>query len=198
MTVFTAYTKEQILAYLKVQAPHAQVHVDDKEALKYSANGKAQDFIKGRILAYVAVGDVEDIRGVLKTARKYHLPVVPQSADTSAVIGADGIDGCLILSVTRLNQIKEINPADSLAIVEPGVINQDLDQAARKQGMFYAPDPASKPISAVGGNAATNAGGMSCVKYGATKDNILGLKVMLADGREIKLGGRTFKQAFGY
>lgn len=135
---------------------------------------------------------------MLKTARKYHVPVVTQNRFTSTVIGADGIAGSFILSTAGMNQIKEISKADSLAVVEPGVINGDLDQAARKQGMFYAPDPGSKPISGIGGNVATNAGGMSTVKYGATKDNVLGLKVVLADGRELKLGGRTLKQAFGY
>lgn len=198
MTVFTANTKTEILNYLKKQAPHAKIHFNDQVAQEHSANGKAQSDIQGEILAYVAVGDIEDIRGVLKTVRQFHLPVVPQTADTSTVIGADGIDGSIILSVARLNHIKELSPEDSLAVVEPGVINQDLDQAARKQGMFYAPDPASKPISSIGGNVSTNAGGMSGVKYGATKDNILGLKVMLADGRELSLGGRTLKQAFGY
>lgn len=198
MTIFTANTKTEILNYLKKQAPHAKIHFNDQVAQDHSANGKAQSDIQGEILAYVAVGDIEDIRGVLKTARQFHLPVVPQTADTSTVIGADGIDGSIILSVARLNHIKELSPEDSLAVVEPGVINQDLDQAARKQGMFYAPDPASKPISSIGGNVSTNAGGMSGVKYGATKDNILGLKVMLADGRELSLGGRTLKQAFGY
>ncbi|MCD2256932.1 FAD-binding protein [Lactobacillus sp. CC-MHH1034] len=198
MAIFPAYSKDEILDYLKQQAPHAEIHVADEVALKYSANGRAQDKIDGQILAYVAVTDVADIQGTLKTARKYHIPVVPQTGDTSTVIGADGIDGAIILSLIKMNRIKEISKDDSLAVVEPGVINGDLDQAARAQGMFYAPDPGSKPISTVGGNVATNAGGMSSVKYGVTKDAILGLKVVLADGREIKIGGRTFKQAYGY
>lgn len=121
-------------------------------------------------------------------ARQYHIPVIPQSADTSTVIGADGIDGSIILSTIRMNKIQEISKGDFLAVVQPGVINGDLDKAAREQGMFYAPDPGSKPISSIGGNVATNAGGMSSVKYGVTKDSILGLKVVLADGREIKVG----------
>ncbi|BDR58750.1 FAD-binding oxidoreductase [Xylocopilactobacillus apicola] len=198
MAIFTAETHQEMMDFLKKQTPHANIHVDDEEALKHSANGKAEDSIQGKIFAYVEVGDIEDIRGTLKTARKYHLPVVPQTADTSTVIGADGINGSIILSLKRLNRIKELSVDDALAVVEPGVINQDLDRAARKKGMFYAPDPASKPISSIGGNVSTNAGGMSCLKYGATKDNVLGLKVMLADGRELKLGGRTLKQAFGY
>lgn len=113
-------------------------------------------------------------------------------------MGADGVAHSFILSTKQMNQIIEIDKEDSVAVVQPGVINGDLDQAARKQGMFYAPDPGSKPLSGIGGNVATNAGGMSTVKYGATKDNVLGLKVVLADGREIKVGGRTLKQAFGY
>lgn len=78
------------------------------------------------------------------------------------------------------------------------MVNGDLDQAARKEGLFYAPDPASKPMSGIGGNIATNAGGLSGVRYGATRDNVLGLKVVLADGRVLDLGGKTTKQAFGY
>lgn len=198
MAVFTAYNHDQIIDFLKQQAPHAEIHIDDETAVKHTANGNAESSISGQILAYVAVGDKDDIRGVLKTAQKFHLPVVPQTADTSTVIGADGVNGGIILSVARLNHIKEIDKDDSLAVVEPGVINQDLDKAARKQGMFYAPDPASKPMSAIGGNVSTNAGGLSGVRYGATKDSVLGLKVMLTNGQEIKLGGRTFKQAYGY
>ena len=198
MAIFTAYDHAEILTALQDAAPHAEIHTDDKVAREHSANGNAQQEIAGHILAYIAVGDVPDIQGVLKVARQYHIPVVPQGADTSTVIGADGLDGSIILSTARMKRIKEISKGDLLAVVEPGVINGDLDQAARKQGLFYAPDPGSKPISSIGGNVATNAGGMSTVKYGATTDNVLGLKVVLADGREIKLGGRTYKHAFSY
>ncbi len=198
MAIFSAYTNDEIINFLKQNAPHAEIHVDDETSAKHTANGNAESSIEGKILAYVAVGDKDDIRGVLRTAQKFHLPVVPQTADTSTVIGADGINDGIILSVAKLNHIKEIDKDDSLAVVEPGVINQDLDQAARKQGMFYAPDPESKPMSAIGGNVSTNAGGLSGVRYGATKDSVLGLKVMLTNGQEIKLGGRTYKQAYGY
>ncbi|RRG04337.1 MAG: FAD-binding oxidoreductase [Lactobacillus sp.] len=198
MAIFSDYTNDEIINFLKQNAPHAEIHVDDETSVKHTANGNAENSIEGKILAYVAVGDKDDIRGVLRTAQKFHLPVVPQTADTSTVIGADGINDGIILSVAKLNHIKKIDKDDSLAVVEPGVINQDLDQAARKQGMFYAPDPASKPMSAIGGNVSTNAGGLSGVRYGATKDSVLGLKVMLTNGQEIKLGGRTYKQAYGY
>lgn len=198
MTVFRAFSNEEVITYLKAQVTDGQVLTDADTLKRYSFSANLTDADSGLALAYVEAHSTKDIQGTLRAARKFHVPVVPQSQTTSTVIGSDGITDCFILSTAKMNRILEISKADSLAVVEPGVINGDLDQAARKQGMFYAPDPGSKPISGIGGNVSTNAGGMSTVKYGATKDNVLGVKVVLADGREIKLGGRTLKQAFGY
>ncbi|WP_318767283.1 FAD-binding oxidoreductase [Lactiplantibacillus carotarum] len=198
MTVFKAFSDEEVLTYLKAQVPDGDVRTDAETLQKYSFSANLTDDDSGLALAYVEAESTKDIQGTLKAARKFHIPVVPQSQTTSTVIGSDGITGSLLLSTAKMNHIKEISKEDSLAVVEPGVINGDLDKAARKQGMFYAPDPGSKPISGIGGNVATNAGGMSTVKYGATKDNVLGVTVVLADGREVKFGGRTLKQAFGY
>ena len=197
MTVFKAFSDEEVLTYLKAQVPDGDVRTDAETLQKYSFSANLTDDDSGLALAYVEAESTKDIQGTLKAARKFHIPVVPQSQTTSTVIGSDGITGSLLLSTAKMNHIKEISKEDSLAVVEPGVINGDLDKAARKQGMFYAPDPGSKPISGIGGNVATNAGGMSTVKYGATKDNVLGVTVVLADGREVKFGGRTLKQAFG-
>lgn len=198
MTVFAAFSIDEILADLKANVTVGRVVTDPAALAKHSFSPNLTDADSGLALALIEAQTTGDVQGVLKTARKYHVPVVTQDRFTSTVIGADGIADSFILSTAGMNRIKEISKADSLAVVEPGVINGDLDQEARKQGMFYAPDPGSKPISGIGGNVATNAGGMSTVKYGATKDNVLGLKVVLADGRELKLGGRTLKQAFGY
>jgi glycolate oxidase len=198
LTVFRAFSDEEVLADLTAQVTDGQVFTDQATLTKYSFSPRLTDDDSGLALAYVEAHSTQDIQGVLRVARKYHLPVIPQDQTTSTVIGADGLTGSVILSTAKMNRIIEISKADSVAVVQPGVINGDLDQEARKQGMFYAPDPGSKPISGIGGNVATNAGGMSTVKYGATKDNVLGVKVVLADGREIKLGGRTLKQAFGY
>ncbi|CAM3186475.1 FAD-binding oxidoreductase [Lactiplantibacillus plajomi] len=198
MTIFRAFSDQDILTYLKQQVSDGQVVTDPATLKKYSFSANLNDDDSGLALAYIEAQSTADIQGTLRTARKFHLPVIPQSQTTSTVIGSDGITGGLLLSTAKMNRIKEISKADSLAVVEPGVVNGDLDTAARKQGMFYAPDPGSKPMSGIGGNVATNAGGMSTVKYGATKDNVLGVKVVLADGRELKLGGRTLKQAFGY
>lgn len=149
-------------------------------------------------VAVVLAKSVSDIQGTLKVARKYHLNVIPRNTDTSVVSGSKSEIGSIILSVKKMNKIIEISPNDSIAVVEPGVINKVLDSEARKQGLFYAPDPGSKNFSSIGGNVATNAGGMSSIKYGTTKNNVLGLKVVLADGRLITVGGRTLKQAFSY
>jgi len=198
MTVFSAFSDDEILDFLTQQVTDGTVHVDAATVKKQSFNPNASGGESGLARAYVEVGSVADIQGVLRTARKFHIAVIPQTTATSTVVGSDGIDGAIILSTRKLNKILEISKDDAIAVVQPGVINGDLDQAARKQGLFYAPDPGSKPISSIGGNVSTNAGGMSTVRYGATKDNVLGLKAVLADGREITLGGRTLKQAFGY
>ncbi|VDG21113.1 FAD-binding oxidoreductase [Lactiplantibacillus mudanjiangensis] len=198
MTVFKAFSDDDIIADLKANVTDGQVLTDADTLQKFSFSKNLSDDDSGLALAYIEAHSTKDIQGTLKTARKFHLPVVPQAQTTSTVIGSDGIAGGLILSTAKMNRILEISKEDSLAVVEPGVVNGDLDKEARKQGMFYAPDPGSKPISGIGGNVATNAGGMSTVKYGATKDNVLGVKVVLADGREVQFGGRTLKQAFGY
>ncbi|MDT7013059.1 FAD-binding oxidoreductase [Levilactobacillus namurensis] len=198
MTVFSAFSDEEILTFLKQQVTDGTVTTDPQTLRQQSFNGNATGGEGGLARAFVEVGSVADIQGVLKTARKFHLAVVPQTTATSTVVGSDGITGAIILSTRKMNRILEISKDDSLAVVQPGVVNGDLDQTARKQGLFYAPDPGSKPFSSIGGNVSTNAGGMSTVRYGATKDNVLGLKAVLADGRTISLGGRTLKQAFGY
>ncbi|MDY3983074.1 MAG: FAD-linked oxidase C-terminal domain-containing protein [Veillonellaceae bacterium] len=198
MPKFPAYTDDEIIAYLKEQVKDGQVFTDQKTLERHSFSHNETDESSALALAYIEVGSKEDIQGVLQMARKFHLPVIPQSSFSSLVIGADGEPHSLIVSTNRLNRIIEINKDDLIAVVEPGVINNTLDQEARKQGLFYAPDPGSRMISRIGGNVATNAGGMSTVKYGTTRDNVLGIKVILPDGRDVTLGHRTYKQAFGY
>lgn len=198
MAFFPAYTDEEIITFLKAQAPHAAIATDKSTLAQHQSGKYGLGAGDSALLAYVEVTDVADIQGVLKTARKFHLPVIPQTTATSTVSGSDSLRHGIILSTRRMNKIIDVSREDQVAVVQPGVVNQDLDAAARKVGMFYAPDPGSKAMSAIGGNVATNAGGMSTVKYGATRDAVLGLKVVLADGRELTLGHRTLKQAFGY
>lgn len=198
MTALSAHDTDFILDYLRRQVDSDCVITDTEILRKRSFNPLASDDDSGMALALVEARSIADIQGTLKTARTFHLPVVTQTRFTSTVAGADGIRGGLLLSTEKMDKILEINRDDSLAVVQPGVINGELDAAAHEVGMFYAPDSGSKNISGIGGNVATNAAGMHTVKYGATKDNVLGLTVVLADGRVVKLGGRTLKQAYGY
>lgn len=198
MATFYAYTNDDIIADLKKSAAGADIYTDQVTLKKHLNDPNGVDTATGNPLAYIEVHNVDEIKQVLAVARKYHIPIVPQDTATSTVSGSDAIAGGFILSTRLMNQILDVSREDQVAVVQPGVINQVLDTAARQVGMFYAPDPGSKKISSIGGNVSTNAGGMSTVKYGATKDSVLGLKVVLADGREISIGHRTFKQAFGY
>ncbi|GLB47547.1 FAD-binding protein [Philodulcilactobacillus myokoensis] len=198
MAIFKAFKDSDIINALEERAPHADVASDSKTLDQYQNDSYGLQIDHDHFVAIVKVSDVKDIQGVLSVARQYHLPVVPQTAATSVVSGSDAINHGILLSTAKMNQILEINPSDQVAVVQPGVINKHLNDEANKVGMLYGPDPASRPMSSIGGNVNTNAGGMSNLKYGSTKDSVLGLQVVLADGRILNLGGKTYKQAFGY
>jgi glycolate oxidase len=141
---------------------------------------------------------VDDVRAVLLEAGRTGTPVVPRGAGTGLAGGAAAPDGAIVLDVSRMRRILQLSPADELAVVEPGVITAELDAAAAAHGLQYAPDPASAAISSIGGNIATNAGGLRCAKYGVTRDSVLGLDVVLADGTLLHTGRRTVKGVAGY
>ena len=140
----------------------------------------------------------EHVSAVLNFANRRRLPVTARGSGYGYVGGCVPISGGIALSVARMNQIKEIHVADSIAIVEPGVITGVLQAAARAQGLFYPPDPASSKECSIGGNIATNAGGPRCLKYGVTRSYVLGLEVVVADGRVLRTGGRTHKNKTGF
>lgn len=139
-----------------------------------------------------------DVEKTLRFAYKNDIPVTPRGAGVGYVGGCVPVNGGIALSVARMNKIKEINIADAVAVVEPGVITGDLQAAARKKGWFYPPDPASLKECSLGGNIATNAGGPRCLKYGVTRQYVLGLEVVLPDGRVLRCGGRTHKNKQGF
>lgn len=149
-------------------------------------------------LALVEAREVAHVQAALRWASRHGVPVVPRGAGTGLAGGAIGEQGELVVSTARMNRILEISPEDELAVVEAGVINADLNVALAAHGLWYAPDPASRAISTIGGNIATNAGGLMCVKYGVTREAVLGLKLVLPDGRLLKLGHRTVKGVTGY
>ncbi|MCU1402413.1 MAG: FAD-linked oxidase [Microbacteriaceae bacterium] len=151
----------------------------------------------GAPLALVAARTIDDVRATVRIASEFGVAVVPRGAGTGLAGGAIAGDGEIVLSTLAMNRILEISTEDQLAVIEPGIINDDLNAALRPHGLWFAPDPASKAISTVGGNIATNAGGLLCAKYGVTREAVLGLKVVLADGRLLNLGHRTVKGVTG-
>ncbi|HEY5333535.1 MAG TPA: FAD-binding oxidoreductase, partial [Solirubrobacterales bacterium] len=152
----------------------------------------------GRPLALARPRSTAEVQALLRAAADHRVPVVPRGAGSGLSGGANAIDGCLVLSLEAMRRIREVDPGSMVAVVEPGVVNAELRAAAREQAVWYAPDPASLEFSTIGGNVATNAGGLCCVKYGVTRDSLLGLEVVLADGRAIRVGRRTRKGVVGY
>jgi len=151
-----------------------------------------------RALALVLARSVEDVQAVLRLATAHRVPVVPRGAGTGLAAGAVATSGAIVLSTARMDRILEISLEDELAVVEPGVINQALSDAVAADGLVFSPDPASKAISSIGGNIATNAGGLLCAKYGVTREAVLGLAVVLPDGRLVRTGRRSVKGVTGY
>lgn len=137
------------------------------------------------------------VQAVLRAASQHRVPVVPRGAGSGLSGGAAAVDGCLVVCLTRMTRILDVDEGDVSVVVEPGVINADVSAAVADQGLWYPPDPASKAFSTIGGNIATNAGGLCCVKYGVTRDYVLALDVVLADGRHIQTGRRTVKGVAG-
>lgn len=149
-------------------------------------------------LAVVFAESVADVQAVMKTCAGSGVAIVPRGAGTGVSGGAHATRNCIILSLERMNRILALNPDDETAMVEPGVVNAVLNEAAAVHGLMYAPDPASFRSSTIGGNVATNAGGLRCAKYGVTRDSVLALDVVLADGSLIHTGHQTFKGVAGY
>ncbi|MEQ1861819.1 MAG: FAD-linked oxidase C-terminal domain-containing protein [Chthoniobacteraceae bacterium] len=140
----------------------------------------------------------DDVVKTLRFAHRRGIPVTPRGAGFGYVGGCVPVRGGIALSLARMQAIKEIHFEDGVAVVEPGVITGELQAAARARGLFYPPDPASLKDCSIGGNIATNAGGPRCLKYGVTRSYVLGLEVVLADGRVLRTGSRTHKNKTGF
>ncbi|NLC71999.1 MAG: FAD-binding protein [Desulfuromonadaceae bacterium] len=140
----------------------------------------------------------EDVQKLMRLANRHRFPVIPRGAGTGLAGGCLAPHGGVILALAEMNRILSIDEKNLIAEVEPGVITQHLKDAARLKGLYYPPDPAGLDQSTIGGNAATNAGGPACVKYGTTRDYILALEVVLPDGEVIRTGVQTRKGVVGY
>ncbi|HEU5266152.1 MAG TPA: FAD-binding oxidoreductase, partial [Jatrophihabitans sp.] len=147
-------------------------------------------------LAVVRANSTADVQAVLRWASAHNVPVVPRGGGSSLSGGSSGIAGGITLSTERMRQIT-IDPVTRVAIAQPGAFNAEVKKAAAGHGFWYPPDPSSFEICSIGGNAATNAGGLCCVKYGVTTDYVLGMQVVLADGTALRLGGPRLKDVAG-
>ncbi|QIM16444.1 FAD-binding protein [Leucobacter insecticola] len=169
----------------------------DPERIAHYAHDSSRAEPEGTALALVLAESTADVSAALAWANEAGVPVSVRGAGTGLVGGANAYPGGLIISLERMNRILELDAENRLATVEAGVITAELDAAARAQGLFFPPDPASARTSTVGGNIATNAGGLRCVAHGVTTDAVAGLEVVLADGRVMRTGARTRKNVVG-
>ncbi|MEV6166966.1 FAD-linked oxidase C-terminal domain-containing protein [Streptomyces sp. NPDC051954] len=197
MTAPPTTTSAQLLGLLARDLPPDRL-TTDPAALAAHATDRSGTRPAGDPLAVVHARRTEDVTVTLRHAHALRVPVVPRGAGTGLSGGATADEGSLVLDLSRMNRILELSQDDQLAVVEPGVITADLDQAAGPHGLRYAPDPASAALSTIGGNIATNAGGLRCAKYGVTRDSVLGLEAVLADGTVLRTGRRTVKGVTGY
>lgn len=176
----------------------AEAVLTDPDVTASYANDMASFCPAGSPAVVVLPRTVEQVQHVMRTATELRVPVVPQGARTGLSGGANASDGCIVLSLTKMDRIIEINPVDRIAVVEPGVINAALSRAVGEHGLYYPPDPSSWEMCTIGGNIGTASGGLCCVKYGVTAEYVLGLDVVLADGRLMSTGRRTAKGVAGY
>ncbi len=174
----------------------ANIVADDPEIL--AAHSGDKWFAAEAPEVVVFARSTSDISKLLKFASQENIPVTARGAGFGYVGGCVPVRKGIALSLMRMNRIKEISFADAVAIVEPGVITADLKAAARAQKLFYPPDPASMKDCSIGGNVATNAGGPRCLKYGVTRNYVIGLEVVLANGEIVRTGGRVHKNKTGF
>ncbi len=148
--------------------------------------------------AVVRATSIDDVVQTMRLATEHRVPVVVRGAGSGLAGGASAHEGELVLDLSGMDRILSIDPVEQLAVVQPGVLNAQVSIAAAEHGLFYAPDPASTAFCSIGGNLATNAGGMRCAKYGVTRESVLSMKVVLADGRILVTGAQTIKAVTGY
>ena len=168
----------------------------DRDVVEGYRQDWARDPDAGQPLAVVRARSVDDVVETLRWASRHRVPVVPRGAGSGLSGGATAVDGGIVLSTELMREI-HVDPVSRVAIVQPGLLNAEVKRAVAEHGLWYPPDPSSFEICSIGGNAATNAGGLCCVKYGVTTDYVLGMQVVLADGTALRLGGPRLKDVAG-
>ncbi len=175
----------------------ADVVVGDPAVMEGYRHDRATSVVPGAPSAVVRARVAADVQAAVRVAARLRVPVVPRGLGTGLSGGAAAVDGCIVVSTAAMRDLR-VDPAAMLAVCGPGIRNTELKDAAAAHGLWYPPDPSSFEICSIGGNLATNAGGLCCVKYGVTTDYVLALEVVLADGRAVRLGGPTVKDVAGY
>ncbi|MFC1844021.1 FAD-binding oxidoreductase [Thermodesulfobacteriota bacterium] len=181
----------------KIQAIVGEKHLAtaSEDLMCYSYDGTGMEYMPS---AVAFPGSAAEICSIMELANQDFFPVIPRGAGTGMTGGALPVEGGLVLVTSRLNKILEIDTENQVAVVEPGVITGQFQAAVNKEGLYYPPDPASSDFCTMGGNVAECSGGPSAVKYGVTRDYVIGLEVILPDGRLMHTGVRTAKGVVGY
>jgi len=187
----------RLLESIRHSLPEVRL-LDDPGDRESYRNDETAYLSAGLPLAVALPETTAEVAALVRLAAEARVPVVPRGAGSGLSGGAAGIEGGLTIALTRMNRVLEIDRANLVVVTQPGILNAELKKAVAAEGLFYAPDPASYEICSIGGNLGTNAGGLCCVKYGQTRDSVLGLEVVLADGRVIRTGGRSVKDVAGY
>ncbi len=172
--------------------------VTDPDILRSYSRDRSTGSAAGEPFAAVFPRSTEEVSAVMAAAHAFRVPVIPRGAGSGLSGGSNAIDGSLVLCVERMSDVLAVNVDDGYVETQPGIMNTELREYVARSGMWYAPDPASKDFCSIGGNVNTNAGGLCCVKYGVTRDAVLGLEVVMADGQITRLGRRTIKGVAGY
>ncbi|MBG87239.1 MAG: FAD/FMN-containing dehydrogenase [Verrucomicrobiales bacterium] len=183
------------LKQLQSLLPRGELRLDQKSAEAHSGD---KWFASAMPDAVALPRSVNTVSKILEFAHQHRIPVTPRGAGHGYVGGCVPVKGGVALSVARMKRIKEINERDFVAVVQPGAITADLQSKAAAKKLYYPPDPASRADCSIGGNVATNAGGPRCLKYGVTRDYVLGLEIVLSDGTIVRTGSRTHKNKTGF
>lgn len=183
------------LERLRRQLPAGVLRLDEKTREAHSGD---KWFAKAMPEAVALPRTTQSVAEIMRFANRWKIPVTTRGAGHGYVGGCVPVRGGIALSVARMNRVHEINERDFVAVVGPGVITADLQKRAVAKGLYYPPDPASRAECSLGGNIATNAGGPRCLKYGVTRDYVLGLEVVQADGTVVRTGSRTHKNKSGF
>lgn len=186
------------MANAPVDSIPAQRVLTEPDSMARYQHDEAEWAPYGMPLAVVRPRSTEEVRDVVRHCLAHGIPLIARGAGTGLSGGANAVDGAIVLSFEDMNEIVEIDGDERLAVVQPGVVNDDLRAACAEHGLWYPPDPASSPWSTIGGNVATNAGGMCCVKYGVTRDYVLELEAVNGHGEIVRVGRRTAKGVAGY